>query len=76
MHLLGTNVTDADLVHLIKGMTSMERLSLSDTQVTDEGLAHLAGMTSMWIVELGRTQVTDDGVEKLKTPLPTVVVIR
>ena len=40
MFLNGTQATDADLAHL-SGVTALETLDLSDTQVTDGGVGEL-----------------------------------
>ena len=40
LRLIGWRITDAGLVHL-KELTSLETLTLSETQVTDAGVAEL-----------------------------------
>ena len=40
LHLEGTQITDAGLVHL-KGMTNLHGLNLRETKVTDAGVAAL-----------------------------------
>ena len=41
-------------------------MSLSNTKVTDAGLAHLKGLPSLTTLDLRRTQITDAGLEHLK----------
>ncbi len=67
--LSGPKVTDAGLVHL-KGLTSLERLDLHDTQVSDAGLVNLKGLTSLQTLFLDGNQVTDAGVKELRAALP------
>ena len=57
------------LAHLT-GLTALEVLELSGTQVTDAGLAHLTGLTALEILYLDDTQVTDVGVAELQQALP------
>jgi len=56
---------EAELEHL-KGLTKIEYLSLSYTQVTDAGLVHLGGLTNLKWLNLSHTQVTDAGLVHLK----------
>ena len=58
-------VTDAGLEHL-KGLTSLQMLSLGDTQITDAGLEHLEGLTNLQYLDLYGTQITDAGLEHLE----------
>jgi Leucine-rich repeat (LRR) protein len=67
--LRGQPLTDAGLVHL-KGLTSLQRLTLSGTKVTDAGLVHLKGLTSLKMLSLQKTKVTDAGVKDLQSALP------
>ena len=62
--LVGDQITDARLAHL-RGLTALERLWLSTTDVTDEGLAHLAGLTALESLILGGVPVTDAGLVQL-----------
>ena len=70
-----THAADADLEHL-KGLTGLQSLDLTDTQVTDASLEHLKGLTALRRLYLMYTQVTDAGVERLKKSLPNVNVDR
>jgi hypothetical protein len=58
LQLMGTNVTDADLVHL-RGLTKLEGLGLRSTAVTGSGLAQLAGMRNLNFINLADTRLTD-----------------
>jgi hypothetical protein len=56
LNLVGTQVTDAGLVHL-KGMNQFRTLILNGTEVTDVGLAHPAAPTSpLWAFTSPRTR--------------------
>ena len=67
--LLGTQVTDAGLVHL-KGLSSLNWLDLDGTQLTDAGLIDLKGLSSLERLDLHQTQVTEGGVQELQQALP------
>jgi len=71
----GTEVTDGSLEHL-KGLTTLQTLSLGRTQVTDAGLKHLKGLTALQVLWLGGTHVTDAGVTQLKKALPNCKIER
>ena len=75
LHLEKTKVTDAGLEHL-KGLENLESLNLYGTEVTDAGLAHLEGLKKLKKLYLWQTKVTDEGVNKLKTAVPTVDIVR
>ena len=64
-------MTDAGLQHLA-GLTRLEWLELSQTQVTDAGLQHLAGLTGLRRLDLSQTQVTDAGVAALRKAKPSL----
>ena len=50
----------------LKGLTSLERLSLTNTKVTDAGLAHLKGLKNLGFLAIGYTKVTDAGLVHLE----------
>ena len=62
-------IADAGLVH-IKGLTQLERLTLSRTKTTDVGLVHLKGLTELQKLWLSGTQITDAGAAELQKALP------
>lgn len=65
LHLDGTSITDAGLVHL-RDLTRLSWIKLDDTRVTDAGLAHLEGLTRLDTLYLNNTRVTDAGLERLE----------
>ena len=50
----------------LKGLTKLESLTLSGTQVSDAGLRNLKGLTRLEYLGLANTHVTDAGLENLK----------
>jgi Leucine rich repeat len=59
-------VTDAGLVHL-KGLSRLERLDLSGTDITDAGLIHLQGLTRLERLNLSETAITCAGLSSLRS---------
>jgi hypothetical protein len=49
----------------LKALTKLRLLHLSETQITDVGLAHLKGLTKLEILYLTGTRITDDGLVHL-----------
>jgi Leucine-rich repeat (LRR) protein len=49
----------------LAGLSSIEKLELSGSNVTSQGLAHLAGLSKLYMLHLDDTQVTDDGLAAL-----------
>ena len=47
-------------------MTQLRELWLDGTQITDDGLVHLAGMSRLQWLSLGGTQITDNGLVHFK----------
>ena len=57
-------------------MTKLQELTLSQSKVTDAGLAHLKGLTNLQAIYLGDSKVTDAGVKELQEALPKVKISR
>ncbi|MHC4111897.1 MAG: redoxin family protein, partial [Planctomycetota bacterium] len=66
LDLSSTQTTDADLAQRLEGLTSLQELNLSRTQITNKGLTHLSGLTSLRKLFLSNTQITDAGLAHLK----------
>lgn len=60
----GPRVTDAGLMHL-EGLSRLQELDLSATDVTDLGLGHLRGLTGLRDLNLSNTDVSDAGLVHL-----------
>ena len=58
--------TLARLAAELNGLTNLQHLNLSGTQVTDKGLKHLKGLTNLQHLNLSGTRVTDKGLKHLK----------
>lgn len=69
-----TQVTDQG-VQQLSTMTSLKKLSLSNTQVTNAGLPSLQGLQELQELCLDRTAVTSRGVADLITRLPNLQVL-
>jgi Leucine-rich repeat (LRR) protein len=70
LNLRGSMVTDTGMLHLKRAQ--LQTLQLSDSKISDKGLAVLKGSTSLQILELNRTEITDQGIANL-TNLPKLV---
>ena len=73
LRLDGTQITDADLVHL-RGLSNLQWLSLGGTRISDAGLVHLQELTRLRWVGLRYTRVTPAGIAQLKKKLPNCQV--
>lgn len=73
LHLSGTQLTDAGLVHLTS-LTNLEHLNLDNTHITDAGLVRLAELRRLKSLRLHGTQVTDEGVKTLNKALPECAI--
>jgi hypothetical protein len=54
----------------LKVLRKLQFLDLSNTTVTDRGLAHLKELNKLGWLQLGNTRVTDAGLIDLKKALP------
>ena len=73
VHLDDCPVTDDDLGvmrSVLDSMPNLHQLSLSKTQITDNGLKHLSGLTQVRSIDLRQTQVTPEGVARLQKHFP------
>lgn len=61
----GSNFGDAELARLVPLAANVQNLNLSRTEVTDEGLAHVAEMTNLLRLDLSNTSVSDAGLSYL-----------
>jgi hypothetical protein len=62
LYLVRTRITDASLSGIADALPSLEHLNLSQSGITDEGLAPLSGMPHLTALSLDGTAVTDDGI--------------
>ena len=65
VNLHGSNVTDANVVQL--DLDKFPAIALSNTPITDHGLANLAGLTNLEVLRLDSTQITDAGLAHLES---------
>jgi hypothetical protein len=56
---------DKDAIHL-RELVNVDRLDLSFSQVTDEGMRQITGLAELYWLKLEGTQVTDAGLQHLK----------
>jgi internalin A len=63
--LAGANVDDSIVPHLLKH--ALQNLELSDTKLTDAGLAQLTSLTGLRSIEINNTAVTGAGLASLKS---------
>lgn len=60
----GTEVTDAGLERLVKGLPQLESLSVADTQITDAGLEPvIEGLPQLESLSVADNQITDAGLK-------------
>ena len=66
VNLVGSKLTDANLVYL-RGFPELKWLSLGNARkITDAGLFHIKGLAKLEFLNLDNTQVTDAGLADLK----------
>jgi hypothetical protein len=59
----GSEISDDDLIHVAALDASLQTLDLSETKVTDRGLAYLSTLIQLEKLFLDETKVTDDGLQ-------------
>ncbi len=57
--------TESDLIQLL-ALPSLERLALSESKLTDEGLKYVGRLTRLTFLDLSHTSITDAGLVYLK----------
>ncbi len=57
-------VTDADMAKL-KGLTNLEKLTISNTSISDAGLVHIQELVNLETLNLPQTKITDAGLARL-----------
>lgn len=62
----GSEIDDNDLIHVAVFDGTLETLDLSETKVTDRGLAYLSSLAQLEKLFLDETKVTDAGLRYLK----------
>ncbi len=66
LNLRGRKSVNDETLAAIKGMTSLTKLHLEKTSVTDKGIEHLKGMTNLEFLNLyGNSGITDKALETL-----------
>jgi hypothetical protein len=75
LNAIGPKVTDLGIAFM-RGMTSIEKLDLTDARVTDAAISDLATLTGLKELVLRGTQITDSGVERLTQALPDCEIVR
>jgi len=64
LQFVGRRTADRHL-ELLRGLITLEKLTLTYTGVTDEGLEAISGLTELRNLSLFRSQITDAGVAHL-----------
>jgi internalin A len=57
-------------------LSKLSGLVLSETNVTDSGLAHLKELKNLSFLDVTGTRVTDAGIKELKQALPRLTIDR
>jgi hypothetical protein len=75
LHLDGTHRADVVLSQ-IERLTGIKHVSLTYSDVSDEGLAHLKGLDELERLDVRNTKVTEAGVADLERALPGLAIQR
>ena len=65
LNLANTRITDESLAHFGRGLVQMRRLVLSDTTLSDAGIAHVHGFHELEELAVANTGVSDAGLATL-----------
>lgn len=63
-YLVGPSHSDQDL-EIVQGLSSLQKLELSGSEVTSAGLVKLAGLKNLYTLHLANTKVDDSGLKSL-----------
>jgi serine/threonine protein kinase len=74
LDLARCSVQDEDLVR-IAGLADCTTLILSETEVTDRGIAHLKDLPKLQQVYLGGSEIGDDGLKLLAERFPDMAIL-
>jgi CheY-like chemotaxis protein len=74
LDLLSTQISDRELETLLASLHDLRFLSLAETRVGDEGIAHLQSLSSLQELHLDHTEITDDGLRGLVS-LPNLEIL-
>jgi hypothetical protein len=75
LRAIGPGITDKG-VALLRGMTQIEDLDLTDARATDSSISSLATLISLKRIVLSGTQVSDSGIARLRQALPDCDVVQ
>jgi hypothetical protein len=71
--LAGTDITDDDL-RLFSGFPHVQILDLSDTEVGDDGLGHIARIPALEELIVVSTRISERAMEQFRSSRPVVKV--
>ena len=74
LDLLSTQISDRELETLLASLHDLRFLSLAETRVGDEGIAHLQSLSSLQELHLDHTEITDNGLRGLVS-LPNLEIL-
>ncbi|HVT30501.1 MAG TPA: hypothetical protein VHE81_21000 [Lacipirellulaceae bacterium] len=72
LDLGGSGITDHTLNHLtkLKKFRKIVQLVVSNTQVSDQGIADISTLKALTFLDIGHTNITQDGIVRLQRALP------
>lgn len=63
LDLLSTQISDRELAALLASLHDLRFLSLAETEVGDDGIAHLQSLSNLQELHLDHTKITDEGLK-------------